>query len=368
MHAWGVRVFSGQAGLSPTPWERQREGGFCRLPAANLLFLLPTDPHWPPTAPVCRYLDMRYLAEGRAALEYDLPLAEVVTGLFDAVKSRSRGYASLDYALTGATLSAGFGHGGVMLFPRRSSAHGLFLFPRAHAPWCRPLPPALPLHFPNPQTQGKSKQGSLTLRSPFKHAGWREGDLVLLEMAINGEPAPPLACIVHRAAAAGTGRALARALKELIPRQQFRVPLQAMLGSRVIAAEAIPAARKDVLAKCYGGDISRKKKLLKKQAKGKKRMKARVDGWMGGRGILCMCGLGGGPWGAAPEAGLRRDARVPAQTARREGLRGTGPVAHYPMPTLSSQCTHACTQMFGKVEVPQEAFMAVLQLSREGTG
>jgi translation elongation factor EF-4 len=95
-----------------------------------------------------------------------------------------------------------------------------------------------------------------------------------LDVKINYETAPPLACIVHRDAAQSVGRKLCASLKELIPRQMFKIPIQACVGVKVIASEAISPMRKDVLAKCYGGDISRKKKLLNKQAKGKKRMKA----------------------------------------------------------------------------------------------
>lgn len=155
------------------------------------------------------YVDMQFLTETRTTLVYNMPLAEVVTDFFDALKSRSRGYASMEYAIT----------------------------------------------------------------------GYRENDLVLLDIKINGEMVEPLAAIIHRDNAYYVGKALVKRLKELIPRQQFRVPIQAAIGARVVASESIPALRKDVLAKCYGGDISRKKKLLKKQAAGKKRMKSlgRVD-------------------------------------------------------------------------------------------
>ncbi|MBD1914905.1 MULTISPECIES: translation elongation factor 4 [Cyanophyceae] len=150
------------------------------------------------------FKDMRYLAQGRTTLIYEVPLAEVVTDFFDQMKSRSKGYASMEYHLI----------------------------------------------------------------------GYRENHLSRLDVLINGDPVDSLASIVHRDKAYYVGKALVEKLKELIPRHQFKIPIQAAIGSRVVASESIPALRKDVLAKCYGGDISRKKKLLQKQAKGKKRLKA----------------------------------------------------------------------------------------------
>jgi GTP-binding protein LepA len=150
------------------------------------------------------FVDMKYLTKGRTTVIYEMPLAEVVTDFFDQLKSRTRGYASMEYQMI----------------------------------------------------------------------GYRENHLVKLDLMINGDPVDALAMIVHRDKAYNVGRAMAEKLKELIPRHQFKVPIQATIGNKVIASENIPALRKDVLAKCYGGDISRKKKLLQKQAKGKKRMKS----------------------------------------------------------------------------------------------
>ncbi|BEV35779.1 translation elongation factor 4 [Synechococcus sp. M16CYN] len=150
------------------------------------------------------YLDMKYITKDRVTLVYQLPLAEVVTDFFDQMKTRTQGYASMEYSLI----------------------------------------------------------------------GYRKNQLVRLEVLINGDRADPLATIIHQDKAYNIGKALIEKLKELIPRQQFKIPLQASIGNRIIASTSISAVRKDVLAKCYGGDISRKKKLLKKQAKGKKRMKA----------------------------------------------------------------------------------------------
>ncbi|KAJ8769101.1 hypothetical protein K2173_000876 [Erythroxylum novogranatense] len=150
------------------------------------------------------FKEMKFITENRASITYELPLAEMVGDFFDQLKSRSKGYASMEYSFI----------------------------------------------------------------------GYRESNLIKLDIQINGDPVEPLSTIVHKDKAYSVGRALTQKLKELIPRQMFKVPIQACIGSKVIASESLSAIRKDVLAKCYGGDISRKKKLLKKQAEGKKRMKS----------------------------------------------------------------------------------------------
>ncbi|HEX5493091.1 MAG TPA: translation elongation factor 4 [Mycobacteriales bacterium] len=146
---------------------------------------------------------MEYLSESRVELRYTMPLGEIIFDFFDALKSRTRGYASLDY----------------------------------------------------------------------EAAGEEPADLVKVEILLQGETVDAFSAIVHRDKAYPYGVEMAKKLRELIPRQQFEVPIQATVGSRVIARENVRALRKDVLAKCYGGDITRKRKLLEKQKEGKKRMK-----------------------------------------------------------------------------------------------
>ena len=178
-----------------------------REPVVRATLLAPSD-FVGPIMELCQarrgnLLGMDYLSEERVEMRYTLPLAEIVFDFFDALKSRTRGYASLDY----------------------------------------------------------------------EPAGDQAADLVKVDILLQGEQVDAFSAIVHRDKAYSYGTTMAGRLRELIPRQQFEVPIQAAIGSRIIARENIRAMRKDVLAKCYGGDISRKRKLLEKQKEGKKRMK-----------------------------------------------------------------------------------------------
>jgi GTP-binding protein LepA len=146
---------------------------------------------------------MNYLSTERVELDFEVPLAEIVFDFFDVLKSKTKGYASLDY----------------------------------------------------------------------EPSGYREADLVKVDILLNGQPVDAFSAIVHRDHAQEYGKRMTGRLRNLIPRQLFDVPIQAAIGGRIISRETVKARRKDVTAKCYGGDITRKKKLLQRQKEGKKRMK-----------------------------------------------------------------------------------------------
>ncbi|WP_298176507.1 translation elongation factor 4 [Saccharomonospora sp.] len=192
---------------NPTDWPTDGKIDEVREPVSKVTVIAPSE-FIGAIMELCQgkrgqLLGMDYLSEDRVELRYKLPLAEIIFDFFDALKSRTRGYASLDY----------------------------------------------------------------------EEAGDQAADLVKVDILLQGEPVDAFSAIVHKDAAYAYGNKMASRLRELIPRQQFEIPIQAAIGSRIIARETIRAIRKDVLAKCYGGDISRKRKLLEKQKEGKKRMK-----------------------------------------------------------------------------------------------
>jgi len=181
---------------------------FIEEPYLNATLLLPTE-YTGPVMELCQgkradMVKMEYLSPERVELIYRIPLAEVVIDFFDALKSRTKGYASLDY----------------------------------------------------------------------EPSGYERSDLVKIDVLLNGAPADAFSTIIHKSKAYDYGRKMTEKLRELIPRQLFDVPIQATIGSRIIARQTVKARRKDVIAKCYGGDITRKHKLLEKQKEGKRRMKS----------------------------------------------------------------------------------------------
>ena len=199
----GVEVAIDNPAMLPDPTTIQE----IREPWMKTTIIVPTQ-HVGPVMDLAQgkrstLMEMTYLDPTRAMLRYEMPLSEVIVDFYDQLKSRSQGYASLDYELT----------------------------------------------------------------------GYRAADVVLLEVLVAGQPIDALSTIVHRERAQYTGRALVSKLHELIPRQQFDVPIQAAIGGKIISRETVKALRKNVIAKCYGGDITRKRKLLEKQKAGKKRMK-----------------------------------------------------------------------------------------------
>jgi GTP-binding protein LepA len=192
---------------NPSDWPSGQKIAEVQEPVVKAMIIAPSD-YIGSIMELCQQrrgslAGLEYLSESRVELRYTLPLAEIIFDFFDQLKSRTRGYASLDYELSGE----------------------------------------------------------------------QAADLVKVDILLQGEPVDAFSAIVHKDKAYSYGTAMAAKLRELIPRQQFEVPIQAAIGSRVIARENIRAMRKDVLAKCYGGDITRKRKLLEKQKEGKRKMK-----------------------------------------------------------------------------------------------
>ena len=192
---------------NPTYYPNPSEIDYCEEPVIKATILCPNE-YIGAVMDLCQerrgvYKDMQHVAGSRVEIHYDLPLNEVIYDFFDALKSRTRGYASLDYELK----------------------------------------------------------------------GYQRANLVKLDVLLNGEMVDALSFIIHADRAYGRARKITEKLKENIPRQLFEVPIQAAIGGKIIARETVKALRKDVLAKCYGGDITRKKKLLEKQKEGKKKMR-----------------------------------------------------------------------------------------------
>lgn len=192
---------------NPTNMPSPQEIDFMEEPIVEASIMTPTE-YVGTIMELCQnrrgvFKDMNYMEETRAIIKYELPLNEIIYDFFDALKSRTKGYASFDYVLK----------------------------------------------------------------------GYSKSDLVKLDILLNGETVDALSFIVHKDKAYNRGRTMAEKLKEVIPRQMFEIPIQAAVGQKIIARETVKALRKDVLAKCYGGDITRKKKLLEKQKEGKKRMR-----------------------------------------------------------------------------------------------
>ena len=192
---------------NPTNLPNPAEIEYMEEPMVEATIMTPSD-YTGPIMELCQekrgtFQDMKYLEGGRVSIHYEMPLNEIIYDFFDLIKSKSRGYASFDYELT----------------------------------------------------------------------GYKRSDLVKLDILLNGDLCDAFSIIVHRDKAYNRGRTIAEKLKDAIPRQMFEVPIQAAIGGKIIARETVKAMRKDVLAKCYGGDITRKKKLLEKQKEGKKRMR-----------------------------------------------------------------------------------------------
>ncbi len=207
--SYEVRMTDGSKKEVHSPADMPDPGGIDEIDEPYIRATILTDSKYVgPIMELCqekrgKHVDIQYLSEQRVQIRYDLPLGEIVLDFFDQLKSRSRGYASLDYEVT----------------------------------------------------------------------GMKQSDLVKLDILLAGEQVDALSMIVHREKAYDSGRTLVERLQKKIPRQQFEVAIQATIGAKIIARETVKAVRKDVISKCYGGDITRKRKLLEKQKAGKKKMK-----------------------------------------------------------------------------------------------